>query len=645
MKKSFSYGLIIMFFVICSLKLIMIYKNNNYYQEELLKKTNIYVNGMSAPRGRILDVNGKVLVDNVGIKTIYYNKIKGVSAAHELDIAKKLEKIIDSPEASEDELKDYYLLINDNGKDLITEEEYELLNERKLKSSDLEKLKYERITEDMLNYDSETKKVAHIYRLMNTGYIYSKKEIKKNVSDIEYARIMESNIEGITGEMTWQRVYPHGEVLKNILGSIGEIPKELKSDYLNKGYELTDMVGVSYLEYQYDEYLQGTKAKYMVNSDYTLELVEEEKRGNDLVLAIDIDLQMKVDEILKDKIMLGKKYGNTEYYKDSYAIISDPLTGEIKALAGVRLNDDGTFSDVSLNTLTKSYTMGSSVKGATIAVGYKYNLIKPGEYILDSCVKLAHVPAKCSFKSLGRINDLTALANSSNYYQYLIAIKLTDHTYSPNMVLNVTEKHFDMYREVLGSFGLGKKTEIDLPNEMTGIRGSIVSDDLLLNLAIGQYDTYTPLQLMQYINSVAGGKRVSLSLMNKIVKENEVIKKHEVNVLNELEVDSSSLERIKEGMRLVLSEGTGKFYVPQGLNFAGKTGTSESFLDINNDNVVDVATISSTFAGFYPYDNPKYSIVVVTPNVSHKEGSSDAFYFGASKITKDIVNYITQKDS
>ena len=96
-------------------------------------------------------------------------------------------------------------------------------------------------------------------------------------------------------------------------------------------------------------------------------------------------------------------------------------------------------------------------------------------------------------------------------------------------------------------------------------------------------------------------------------------------------------------MRLVLSEGTGKFYVPKGLDFAGKTGTSESFLDSNNDGLVDTATITSTFTGFYPSEDPKYSIVVITPNISHKSGKTDTMYYGASKITKDIVEYLENK--
>jgi len=643
MKRYIFLSSIILIFIIFGIKLGIILSNSSYYEKKLEEKTNIYVSGVSSPRGRILDTNGKVLVDNIGVKTIYYNKIKGIKAIEELEIAWSLEKIIDVKEASIDELKEYYLITNNNGKDLITSDEYRLYEERKIGNETLEKLKLERITDDMINYDTDTKKVAHIYNLMNKGYIYSKKEIVKNVSEEEFAKVIESNIPGVTGEITWERTYLYGDTLKNIFGKVGPITKENKDYYLNEGYELTDTVGLSYLEQEYEEYLKGEKAKYKVESDYKLVKIEDEKKGNDLVLSIDIDLQMKVDEILRDKITLGKKYGNTEYFKDSYAIISNPLSGAILAISGQRLNDDNTFSDISLNTINKSYTMGSSVKGATIAVGYKYNLITPGAYINDACVKLEFIPQKCSFKRLGKVNDLTALANSSNYYQYMIAINLTGNKYKPNMKLNATKKHFKTYRDMLASFGLGVKTEIDLPGEQTGIIGSTVADDLLLNLAIGQYDTYTPVELLQYINSVASGKRMSLNLMKEIKNKDKIILENKINILNDVDLNEESLTRIREGLRLVLSEGTGKFYVPQGLDFAGKTGTSESFLDTNNDGKVDTATISSSFAGFYPSEDPKFSIVVITPNVSHKNGKTDAFYFGASKITKDIVNYLNEK--
>ena len=640
-RRCFYYLTIIFLFGILAIRLLTIHSKQDEYKELLMSKTQIYITGSSAPRGRILDKSGNVLVDNIGVKTIYYNKIKGITTKEEIAIAQKLASILTINSADENTLKEYWLVLNDNGKFLITEEEYQLLEERKITTAELNKLKKERITSDMLaQFSEEDSKSAYIYSLMNDGYIYNKKLILKNVAESEYAKTMESNIPGITGELSWERTYLYGDTLKNIFGSIGLIPEEKKEEYLTLGYELTDTVGLSYLEEEYEEYLKGTKAKYLVNSDNTLALISEEKRGNDLVLSIDIDLQLKVEEIIKDKIVLGDKYPNTDYYKDSYALVSDPNTGSILAIAGIRRNDDDTWSDISLNTINKSFTIGSAVKGATIAVGYKYGLIEMGKYITDSCVKLYLVPEKCSFKSLGRINDLTALANSSNYYQYLIAIGLTGNTYKPNIKLNATEEHFNIYRNMLANFGLGVKTGIDLPGEQTGIIGKTVADDLLLNLAIGQYDTYTPVEVLQYINSLATGKRVSLSLMQEIKNGDEVIVQNTSKVLNEIDLDPIYLERIREGLKLVLSEGTGRIYVDKRVNAAGKTGTSESFYDSDLDGKVDVATITSTFAGYFPADNPQYSVVVITPNISHNNGTNDTMYYGASKITKDITNHL-----
>ena len=641
--KKILYGVLIAIFIILGAKIFFIKSNAIYYKEKLEERTLVYINGNSAPRGRILDTNGKVLVDNIGVKTIYYNKVKDISSIEEISIAQKLASIITINEGTLEDLKNYWLIQNDNGKNLITTDEYKLLEERKITNADIESLKKERITEEMLaDYDIIDKKAAYIYNLMNEGYIYTKKEILKGISEEEFAKVIESNIPGITGELSWERIYLYGDTLKNIFGSIGNIPKEDKEIYLNAGYELTDIVGLSYLEMEYEEYLKGTKAKYLVNSDNTLTLIEEEQKGNDLVLSIDIDIQLKVEEIIKEKILLGDSYPNTDYYKDSYALISDPNTGNIIAISGLRRNDDGTWSDISLNTINKSFTIGSAVKGATIAVGYKYDLIDMNKYITDGCVKLYLVPQKCSFKNLGKINDLKALAMSSNYYQYLIAIGLTGNTYKPNMKLNATEDHFNIYRNMLASFGLGIETGIDLPGETTGIIGKTIADDLLLNLAIGQYDTYTPIEVLQYINSLATGNRIKLSLMKEIKNKDEIILKSQPEILNQVDLSEEYLNRIREGLKLVLSEGTGRIYVNRNLNAAGKTGTSESFYDSDNDGKVDVATITSTFAGYFPSDDPKYSVVVITPNISHNNGTSDTMYYGASKITKDITNYLNE---
>ncbi len=637
MKKYYMF-LIMLFFIIC-VKLITIINKHDYYSELLINKTQITVLGATAPRGRILDTNGNVLVDNKPVKAIYYTKLKGIKILDEIMISEVLSGILDIKEASIDMQKKYYLLIN-NSNNLVTEEEKKMLQERKITSKDLYNIKLSRITDEMLL--GINKKAVYIYYLMQDGYLNQKKLITNKISEEAYAKIMELDLPGITGELTWERYYPYGDTLKEIFGKVGNIPKEEKEYYLNQGYELNDLVGISYLEKKYDNYLKGEKALYKVDKNWKLIKIKDEKKGNDLVLAIDIDLQLYIEDIIKEIIINGKKHAKTDYYNETYALVGNPSNGEIISLVGVRMNKDGTFSDVSLNNINKSWTMGSAVKGATISVGYKYNIIEPNKYVLDSCVKLEYVPLKCSHKRLGKINDLTALQESSNYYQYIIAINSTGNTYKPNMHLDVTLDDFNRYRDILKSYGLGTITGIDLPGEKIGIIGNKIAPDLLLNLAIGQYDTYTPIEMLQYINSIASGKRMSLSLMRNITSKEDIILEHEFSILNDIPLENSHLERIREGFRLVLSKGTGRYYVPQNVGFAGKTGTSESFLDTNNDGIIDTSTITKTFVGYYPYDSPKYSIVVIAPNIAVKNNNNAPIYTGASKITKKITSYLVE---
>lgn len=647
-KKISIYGIVILLFlfIIFILGYINIYKHN-FYARKLDDKQNKYISLTSAPRGRILDRNGNILVDNIGVKTIVYKKSNSVKKTDEIEIAKKLADLItlDYNESIR-ELKDYYILLNKKETDnLITDKEYDLYNNRKLSNDDLYKYKLERITEEMLStFNDKDRLTAHIYSLMNKGYKYEIKIIKdKDVTEEEYAKIIESNIKGVTGSISWERTYPYNNVLRKIFGTVSSrengVPNDKKRYYLNKGYSLNDRVGTSYLEEYYEEYLKGKKAIYKVNNDNTLTLIEKEEKGNDLVLSIDINLQMEVEKIIQDKIIAGKKLKNTEYYNHAYAIISNPNDGSILTMAGQRLNENtNEFSDISPNIINSAYTMGSVVKGASQTVGYQTNVIEPNKYMTDSCVKLYLVPEKCSFKRLGRINDITALKWSSNYYQFITAIKASGKTYRYNMKLNSTKDDFKRYRDTFASYGLGVLTDIDLPNEKPGIIGTKQADDLLLNLSIGQYDTYTPIELVQYINTIANnGKRIKLSLMNKIVdSDNKVIKKNDSKVLNDVELDNYYFERLKEGFRQVLDGGTGAGYTELKYKPAGKTGTSESFYDSDLDGKVDVKTISMSYAMFAPVDNPKYSLVVISPNVSHTNGKTEYIAYINKHISKEV---------
>ena len=486
MKKKILYIMLFLIYIvsISRMSYLMLYRNK-YYKDILEKKNNKIIYGNSAPRGRILDKFGNIIVDNVGIKTIIYNKIKNIKLEDEIDIANKLSEVIDIDFGNQEELKYYYYITHTNEiNKLVSDIEYTKYKERKISSDELLKIKLSKVTDDMINNMSDIdKRASKIYSIMSKGYNYEDKYIKKNCTDEEYSRVIELNLPGIRCELSFKRVNNYGDTLSNVIGTIGLIPKEEIETYKKLGYVSNDIVGTSYLEKYYEKYLKGEKAKYKINNDNTITLLSEEKRGNDLVLNIDINLQQKIESILESEILKSKDYKSTRYYNGSYIIVSDPTDGSIISMVGKSYNN-GEFYNNEIGNINKSYTVGSVVKAATISIGYKYNIIDIGTSVYDSCVKLKNKIQKCSWKSLGRVNDLRALQESSNYYQFLIAIGLTGEKYKYNMSLNNLDYAFKVYRDTLASYGLGSKTGIDLDNENIGIIGKTISDDLLLNLSI-----------------------------------------------------------------------------------------------------------------------------------------------------------------
>ncbi len=653
-------GLIMILFIIIAFRLfnLQVISNNKYGELLALNSVNI-VESSSAPRGRIYDRNGNLLVDNKPVKTIYYKKIKGIKTSEELKLAERVASIIDIDYSKLNltNLKEYYMqLYPDKVEKLITKEEYKKLSDRKLTKDDIYKLKLERITEEELNskIDDFGRKCAYIYYLMNKGYSYDEKIIKnENVTEEEYAAISElaNSLKGFNTKLDWERVYPYGNTFKTILGKVSNekqgIPAELKNEYLKNGYSLNDRVGISYLEYQYENVLKGVKAKYKVLPDNSYELVSEGKRGNDIMLTIDINLQMELEKILEEEVYNAKMEANTKYYDRSMAIISDPNTGEILAMAGKQIKmTDGQYKiyDYTPGITTSPVTAGSVVKGASILVAYNEGAIQIGTTFKDECIKIKDTPEKCSWTSnLGTLNDVQALAKSSNIYQFRAAILVGKGNYVYNQPLVIDKEAFTKYRNMYNSFGLGVKTGIDLPVESTGYKGESTMSGHLLDFVIGQYDTYTPIQLSQYINTIAnGGIRYQSHLLKRVYKSNkdgtldDIKSEYEITKLNEVPTEEQYMNRVKEGFLAVMnSGGLGVGYMNASYNPAGKTGTSESFIDTDMDGVVDTETVTKTFVGYAPYDNPRMSIAIVSPDV----GINGANY--TSNVNKTITQRVT----
>lgn len=614
------------------------------------------VYGSSMPRGRIYDRNYNVIVDNVGVNLISYKRESGVTTKDEVSIAYKLaEKLdVDYSALTDTELRKFWIINNEEEADKkITEEEKKLYERRKLKATEIEALKIKRITLDELSaYGDVDKEAAYIYYLMNNGYYYDEKTIKEGATDEEYAYVAQNldDLKGVSISTSWQRSYPYGDTLRQILGNVSSsktgIPQELKSEYLNKGYSLNDRVGLSYLEYQYEDVLKGTKDEYEVKNGVK-KLVKKGSRGNDIVLSIDINLQLELEKVIEEELIKAKKEANTAYYDHTSVVITDPKTGEILAMASKQItstSDGYKISDYTTNILTGSDTPGSIVKGASMLVGYKTGNLKIGDVFYDKCIKFKNTPQKCSWStSLGALNDVTALEYSSNSYQFQLALKVAGVNYYYDMPIKIDDSALNTYRKIFNELGLGVKSGIDLPNETEGYKGKNSNAGLLLNYSIGQYDTYSVLQLSSYVNTVINnGERLKLNLLKEVREATDseelgkVKSSYEKQVLNTVNIDKVYFERVKEGFQSVMSGFLGRGYMGDSPKPAGKTGTSESFYDADLDGKVDTETYSKSFIGYAPYDDPVMSIVAISPHVSYKNVATTY----TSNVNKRIVSRI-----
>ena len=632
---------------------VMLFENEDY-KLALTDLTYTEVQGTSAPRGRILDRNYNVIVDNKSLKTIVYKKPKKITEKAMIDLAWKVTPYIDVDynRCSDRNKREYYCAKNiSTCKSYLKKDEIDKFKQKKITEKDLYELELSRIPDNELDFSFDEVKVAYMYYLMNRGYAYEEKIIKSDATDKEYAYISENNqdLEGFNTKIDWERVYPYGNTFKSMLGTVSSatqgIPKEEKDYYLSKGYSLNDRVGLSYIEKQYEEYLKGEKALYEIVNSHETKLIKEGTRGKDIVLTIDINLQQRIEELISNAIWNTKNEPNTEYFDHSAVVIQDPNNGEIIAMANMRL-EDGQIVDNTTSLLTSPVMPGSIVKGASMLVGYNTGAVHIGESMLDECVKISGIPKeKCSsVLNLGVIDDITALAKSSNVYQFKIAMRVNGQEYHREMKMPFKQSSFDIYRNMYHSFGLGVKTEIDLPVESKGYSAEDKAAGNLLDFVMGQYETYTPIQISQYISTIAnGGSRIQPHLLKEVRASSEysdlgeLEQAYETKVLNTIDTKPEYMNRVREGFYAVTHryDGYGVGYTDSWYDFSGKTGTSQSFIDTDGNGVIDTETITSSFIGYAPSNNPKMSVVVISPDSSHPNSNID--------YRSQVTYYLTQQ--
>ncbi|WP_208560127.1 peptidoglycan D,D-transpeptidase FtsI family protein [Marinilactibacillus kalidii] len=611
------------------------------YRAEVERTERTTLTG-GVPRGEIFDANLKKLVGNEARNTITYTRGKNTSSTKMAELSLKLADYIDMPSVSPfdsdnnrditiRDMKDYYISMHlKELNDSLTAEE------KKVKDADSYQVLLDKVSEEDISTFSEKEKTATaIFKKMNASYALSTVNIKnEDVTQEEIARVSENLLElpGIGTGTDWVRVYPEENMLRSILGAVTTeaqgIPSDKVSKYLAMGYSRNDRVGRTYLEEQYETVLRGTKSSIETETDSQGEIINQiEKysgsKGSNLILTSDIDYQRTVENIAKDS--LAKRQGRN---KEIYIAAMNPKTGDILAMTGQRINDKGEVVDDALGVVSNAYIPGSSIKGATILSAYMDGVLdSSNNYIVDTPLKFrGSEPIRSIFNQNGSVglDDITALERSSNVYMAKLAMRMGGQFDTDQKTLSFDgDDILKKQREYYAQFGLGVQTGIDLPFEGTGYKG--VKPEAVNGLfnAFGQYDTYTTLQLLQYVSTIANdGVRVAPKLVSEIrdtdpetggvgALKTEV----ETKVLNTIPVSEDAMNRVHQGFYRVVNgtQGTARSYF-QGTPYvsAGKTGTAQS--DWTDPDTKEYEkTVNLTYVGYAPYDDPEIAVAVVVP--------------------------------
>lgn len=397
-------------------------------------------------------------------------------------------------------------------------------------------------------------------------------------------------------------------------------------------------MGRSGLEFQYERLLKGVDTTYTVKyNEQGLAIFNEAivgTKGQDLRTSIDVNLQLKVEEILTNNFIQEANNPFRKHMDTIYVVVSDPKTGDILSLAGMKKENDIIFNNP-VATYTESLAAGSSIKGATMYLGFNEGLVRFNETIMDEPIKIADTPIKKSLRNLGLVNDLVALSKSSNVYMFHIAMRLGGANYVYNGPLNIDKQAFTTIRNTFSQFGLGTLTGIDVPNETVGFIGTSTLGGHLLDFVIGQFDTYTTMQLAQYINTIANdGVRVKprVVLEASLTNSNVTSYTNPVTILSILS-NVPAIERVQEGFRLCVTDGYCSALKDLPVAVAAKTGTAEAFLRDEDGNSFD--SPNSLLVSYAPFDSPEISIACAIPHAWNDTSQVNA----CLRISRDIYAY------
>ena len=509
------------------------------------------------------------------------------------------------------------------------------------------------------------------------GNRYQPIPITKEATEDQVLTILEQSdlYPGIGAEPVSIRYYPSyvGERATHVLGYLGPITEADLNNEDGKRYYRNEFIGKAGVEVVYDQYLRGKAGVRTVIVDRKESVTQESRNipstpGNHLILNLNAKLQSAVELELKNSIARARGLG---YRGDSgAAIVMDVKTGRVLAMASYpdydlniwengitvkqskELYDEKSGVPALSRAIQGTFAPASTFKVVSLSAAVDAGYDLKGTYLCPAEVQIGNRTFKnYDSKAAGRINLTTAMAISCDSIWYQIAYDewVRDGGLKPKANPN------DYFFKTAAGFGVGKKTGIDLPSELSGrlpnrewkqnwydknkdyycnyekrakksqltrylielarencIDGDKVRAGDMVNFSIGQGDTLmTPLQMAVMYSALAnGGKLVVPQIARAIVTPTgQVVKEFEPEVSGTLPIDKTTLKFLQKALRAVVTSGTARgSFAGVGVEISGKTGTGQVFGRNLNGSAKDD---TSWFASFAPSSDPQYAVVMM----------------------------------
>ncbi|MCZ7661683.1 MAG: penicillin-binding protein 2 [Thermoleophilia bacterium] len=366
-------------------------------------------------------------------------------------------------------------------------------------------------------------------------------------------------------------------------------------------------MGLAGLEKEYDAVLSGLPGSRDIVGDpfgRSLDVVSDAQaeQGQSIVSTIDEDIQYAAEQTLKKVVEDFKA-------KRAMAVVMEPATGEVLAMANAPLFDTGNFGQVDEqlrrnSVIVDQYEPGSTFKIVTMAAALEAGLVTPETRLrLKPTIRVWDRTVRESHRDQPAVRDWSVtqiLAQSSNVGTVMIAQQVGE----------------EGLEQMIRRFGFVQKTDIDFPGEAAGLMPPLEewSGSTIGNIPIGQGISVTPLQL---------------ATAYAVIANNGVyVKPHLVRTSNRRSGERSVVSpevagQLKRMLRAVVQEGTGQAAAIEGYAVAGKTGTAQK-IDPETRRYSSTLFLSS-FAGMIPVEAPRLVVLVVVdePTVAYY-GSSVA---------------------